>query len=293
MPLVFRIILIAILVLPGGVCLAGDQLSELLHKFAPLPSGRFDSPPCFPTPNGRLFEGEEEGYVAKTRTNDRYGFPGWTREQGERFHKGVDILPVQYEKLKQTVRISYYDPHTHESFSRREPVLVPKDEIYSVLDGTVIMANQDEERSGYGRYIMIEHNFPNGDPFISMYAHLNKVEVKKGQQVITGDRIGWMGTTSSNAGGRTYLKAIPHCHFEIGRVINDGFERTVLAKMLYPKMLGGRYDPRNIQPFDPIQFLRKYKAKPLAKPEPTPVESDSEQSSLEKKVVEAKVRSKD
>jgi peptidoglycan LD-endopeptidase LytH len=289
MPLVFRFILAAILMLPQGICLAGEsQLSELLHKFAPLPSGRFDTPPCFPTPNTRLVEGEEDGYVARTRTNDRYGFPGWTREQGGRFHKGVDILPVQYEKLKQTVRISYYDPHTRSSFSKREPVLVPKDEIYSVLGGKVIMANQDEARSGYGRYIMIEHTFPDGSPFISMYAHLNNVEVKKGQELQTGERIGWMGTTSSNAGGRNYLKAIPHCHFEIGRVINNGFERTVLAKMLYPKMLGGRYDPRNIQPFDPIQFLRKYNAQPVVKFVPEPVESDSEQGQTEKKTSEAK-----
>jgi len=241
---------------------SSSKLSELLHVFAKLPSCGLSQTPCLPTPNDRIYEDDRLGYVARSRTNDQYGFPGWTRSQGERFHKGMDILPIHFEKTKETVRISYYDANTGRSFSKNEPVLVPKDEIFSILDGVVVMANKHEQNSGYGRYIIIEHQFADGASFISMYAHLNWLEVKQGDPVHRGDRIGWMGRTSSDSGGRTYLKAIPHCHFEVGRVIDPNFANTRTAKLLYPRMLGGKFDPRDIQPYDPLVFLTTFKAQP-------------------------------
>ncbi len=241
---------------------ADSQLSERLHAFAKLPSCGLLQTPCLPTPNVRLYDEGEVGFAAKLRTNEQYGLPGWTRDQGTRFHKGVDILPIHFEKTDKTVRIDYYNPETEHSFSKDEPVLIPKDEVYSILDGIVVVANKDEKRSGYGCYIMIQHQFADGKPFISMYAHLDKLEVKKGDTVSLGDLIGWMGRTSSDAGARNYLKAIPHCHFEVGKVIDPDFADTKEAKALYPRILGGKYDPRNIQPYHPIQFLQHFHAQP-------------------------------
>jgi len=232
---------------------------EPIYVFAKLPDSGLSQRPCLPTPNGALFDKDATGFTAKTRTNDRYGLPGWTRGQGARFHKGVDILPVRFEKEKGTVRIEYYDPTTRREFAKNEPILVPKDEIYSILDGVVVVANNDESRSGYGRYVMIEHRFADGTLFISMYAHLDRLEVDEGDTIRRGDTIGWMGRTSSNSGSRTYLKAIPHCHFEVGRVMDADFPKTRKAQRLYPPMLGGKYDPRNIQPYHPIEFLKTYK----------------------------------
>jgi hypothetical protein len=235
------------------------RLSEQLKKFASLPSCGLGSALCYPTPNARLDQ-EDEGFAAKSRTNEKYGLPGWTRGQGARFHKGVDILPINFEKSDKTVRIEYYDAKRDRSFAKYEPVLMPKDEIYSILDGVVVMANSDEQRSGYGRYLMVRHAFKDGASFVSMYAHLDRLEVAKGDFVQLGDRIAWMGRTSSSSEGRNYLRAIPHCHFEVGRIINQSFMKTLIAKRLNPPMLGGNYDPRNIQPYDPVRFLRNYKA---------------------------------
>jgi murein DD-endopeptidase MepM/ murein hydrolase activator NlpD len=239
-------------------------LPPLLHVFAKFPSEGLSQRPCLPTPNTKLLDGETEGFAARTRTNPTYGLPGWTRGQGGRFHKGVDILPVSYERSSQTVCIEYYDPKTSRSFSRDEPVLTPHDEIFAVLDGKVVVANARSERSGYGRYIMIEHHFRDGSPFISMYAHLEGVEVEEGQTVRRGDHIGLMGRTSSKSEGRRYLMAIPHCHFEVGRVIDQGFASTKGARALSPPMLGGKYDPRNIQPYDPLTFFREFHAQPCS-----------------------------
>ncbi len=240
--------------------MAGSKSAALLHVFGELPADGLLQTPCLPTPNTALTADDTEGFAARTRTNETYGMPGWTRGQGGHFHKGVDILPVHFEKTDDTVRIEYYDPKTGRDFAKNETVLVPKDEIYTILDGKVVMANRDESRSGYGRYIMVEHHFADGSPFISMYAHLDRLEVGEGDTVQRGQRIGWMGRTSSNSGGRSYLKAIPHCHFEVGRVINNDFGGTAEAKSLYPRVLGGKYDPRNIQPYQPVKFLRGYHA---------------------------------
>ncbi|MDD2710826.1 MAG: M23 family metallopeptidase [Verrucomicrobiae bacterium] len=215
-----------------------------------------------PTPNKELLDDNILKFAATTITNEQYGMPGWTRGQGSRFHKGVDIQPVQVERGRGTVRIDYYDAKAGRGFYRREPVLIPKDEIYSILDGTVVVANNNEKRSGYGRYVMIEHRFENGSRFVSMYAHLNELTVSEGTPVKAGQRIGWMGGSSSKAGARNYLKAIPHCHFEVGRVIDQNFAGTRRARALYPPMLGGKYDPRNIQPYNPVEFLQTYRAVP-------------------------------
>jgi hypothetical protein len=240
---------------------AASAKTDLSHTFATPPTNSLTQTPCLPTPNQHLYQDEQIGFAARTRTNDDYGFPGWTRESGGRFHKGVDILPVNFDKIDRTVRIEYYDAKTKKNYSRNEPVLIPKDEIYSILDGVVVVANKNENYSGYGRYVTIQHQFADGKPFISMYAHLKSVDVVKGQKVKVGDRIGWMGNTSSSAGGRTYLKAIPHCHFEIGRLISD------MSSMLSPKRFlsrafGVRYTTSNIQPYNPIEFLRKFRAQP-------------------------------
>lgn len=244
----------------GGAAsvVAGTKSGRFLHVFADLPSCGLTQSPCFPTPNHALTDETTEGFSAVTRVNEKYGLPGWTRGQGGRFHKGVDILPVVFEKTEDTVRIEYYDPKTGRDFAKNEAVLVPKDEIFSILDGKVVVANREDTRSGYGRYIMVEHHFADGTPFLSMYAHLNRLDVAEGDTVQRGQRIGWMGQTSSNSGGRNYLRAIPHCHFEVGRVIDPDFASTRDARNLYPKIIGGKYDPRNIQPYHPVSFLREY-----------------------------------
>lgn len=78
------------------------------------------------------------------------------------------------------------------------------DNIYSVADGTVRVskANAGNRTTGYGYYIVIEH-----DTFCSLYAHLQKLKVKEGQRVKAGEVIGHMGNTGESTG--------LHLHFEI------------------------------------------------------------------------------
>ena len=57
--------------------------------------------------------------------------------------------------------------------------------IYATGDGIVKRA--DNRSSGYGRHIRIDHGFG----YVSLYAHLYKYNVKRGQKVKRGDIIGW------------------------------------------------------------------------------------------------------
>lgn len=58
-------------------------------------------------------------------------------------------------------------------------------------------------RGGYGNCVMIDH----GDGLVSVYAHMSRISVKKGQRLGTGQSIGAVGSTGLSTG--------PHLHFEI------------------------------------------------------------------------------
>ena len=69
--------------------------------------------------------------------------------------------------------------------------------------GNGIVKRADNRSSGYGRHIRIDHGFG----YVSLYAHLTKYNVRRGQRVKRGDIIGYVGNTGRSAG--------PHLHYEI------------------------------------------------------------------------------
>lgn len=73
--------------------------------------------------------------------------------------------------------------------------------IYAASDGKIIRA--DARSSGYGKHIRIDHGFG----YVTLYAHLNKYNVKRNQMVKKGDIIGFVGST-----GRSQA---PHLHYEV------------------------------------------------------------------------------
>jgi murein DD-endopeptidase MepM/ murein hydrolase activator NlpD len=73
--------------------------------------------------------------------------------------------------------------------------------VYATGDGKVTRV--DASAAGYGKHIRIEHGYG----YLSLYAHLCKYNVHKGQKVKRGDLIGFVGST-----GRSEA---PHLHYEI------------------------------------------------------------------------------
>jgi murein DD-endopeptidase MepM/ murein hydrolase activator NlpD len=73
--------------------------------------------------------------------------------------------------------------------------------VYAASDGKIVRA--DSRSTGYGKHIRIDHGFG----YVTLYAHLNKYNVKRGQNVKKGDVIGFVGST-----GRSQA---PHLHYEV------------------------------------------------------------------------------
>ena len=69
--------------------------------------------------------------------------------------------------------------------------------------GNGIVKRADNRSAGYGRHIRIDHGFG----YVSLYAHLSKYNVRRGQKVKRGEIIGYVGNTGRSAG--------PHLHYEI------------------------------------------------------------------------------
>ncbi|WP_053228454.1 peptidoglycan DD-metalloendopeptidase family protein [Spirochaeta cellobiosiphila] len=74
--------------------------------------------------------------------------------------------------------------------------------IKAALDGTVVTVGY---HSSYGNYIVINHQ----KGYQTLYGHLQKALVKKGQRVMQGDQIGLMGSTGYSTGSHLHF-----CVFE-------------------------------------------------------------------------------
>ena len=77
--------------------------------------------------------------------------------------------------------------------------------IYATGDGTVSRA--DSRAAGFGKHVRIDHGFG----YVSIYAHMDRYVVVKGDKVKRGDLIGYVGSS-----GRSVA---PHLHYEI---VKDG-----------------------------------------------------------------------
>ena len=66
--------------------------------------------------------------------------------------------------------------------------------------GVVIKA---ERSGGYGKCVKVDHGYG----YVSIYAHMSKIKVKKGQKVKHGDLLGLVGSTGRSTG--------PHLHYEL------------------------------------------------------------------------------
>lgn len=75
--------------------------------------------------------------------------------------------------------------------------------VYVAAEGAVIRTGY--EAAGYGRFVEIRH--PNG--MTTLYAHLSRLDVRSGDHLGSGERLGLVGSTGRSTG--------PHLHFEVRR----------------------------------------------------------------------------
>ena len=100
-------------------------------------------------------------------------------------------------------------------------------EIYATGDG--VISKVKRSKRGYGNYVKINHGFG----YETLYAHMSKYIVKKGQKVKRGEVIGYVGNTG--------ISTAPHLHYEVrkdNKKINPvNFYYNDLTPEEYEKML--------------------------------------------------------
>ncbi len=79
----------------------------------------------------------------------------------------------------------------------------PGTPIYATGNGRVIKASRDN--TGYGLMVEVDHGYG----YVTIYAHLSKVNVRPGQVVKRGEVLGLVGNTG--------LSTAPHLHYEVVR----------------------------------------------------------------------------
>ena len=77
--------------------------------------------------------------------------------------------------------------------------------VFAPGNGKVIFAGK---KRGYGQVVELDHGFG----YTTLYAHLSKIKVRKGEKVKRGDLLGLSGRSGELATG-------PHLHYE---VLHDG-----------------------------------------------------------------------
>jgi hypothetical protein len=107
------------------------------------------------------------------------------------------------------------DPHHGVEFSN--PSGTP---VYAAAEGIVLFAGADTEAiyapwaNYYGNLVVLEHK----DKLFTLYAHLSKIDVRTGQNVSVGDKIGEVGRTGVAIGS--------HLHFEVRRGNGEDYFAT-------------------------------------------------------------------
>lgn len=75
-------------------------------------------------------------------------------------------------------------------------------EIYVTGNGKV---KEVKYQSGFGKHIVVDHGYG----YETVYAHLSDYNVRRGQQVLRGEVLGYVGTTGTSTA--------PHLHYEVHR----------------------------------------------------------------------------
>lgn len=200
-----------------------------------------------PTDNDKIFTDPTEFYMYTDRNFEgvrskpwQGGTYGFSRNQRRtsigivytRFHEGIDIRPV-----------------------RRDASGNPLDDVYSMMNGTVVHVSSDSSKSNYGRYMVVHHDFGNG-PFFSLYAHLSSATAAVGQQVRAGQPIAKMGYT-----GAGINRERAHVHVELAMLLSDRFQDWY-SRHFTSANHHGIYNGINMIGLDIASLLKAHRANP-------------------------------
>ena len=214
----------------GAIALA---LAGSLRGAPAIPLGQHH----WPTPNRAILEqGGLDRLLQPTASGKlESALFGCVRNDGERFHEGIDLKPISRDAAGEAT-----------------------DAIYAFEDGVVRYVNLNASKSSFGRYIVVEHpGIAAG--VVSVYAHLRSAArgIAVGSTVKGGQAIAVMGRS---AGGYTIPKDRAHLHFELGFWLGPDFQRWYDSQPFDTPNDHGAYNGMNIVGMDAwglFQALKK------------------------------------
>ena len=187
--------------------------------------------PRWPTDNPAFDQNKPmEAYLQSTASGlVRSGSFGCVRNNGARFHEGIDIKSIHRDRHNRT-----------------------KDPVYAILPGQIAYVNRKPGRSSYGCYVVIQHHL-HELYYYSLYAHLSQINVQIGQTVQQGDKIGIMGNTACEP--IPWIRA--HLHFEIGLAIGSpsSFQTWYNAQGFPQSNCHGAWNGLNLIGLNPLDFF--------------------------------------
>ena len=161
------------------------------------------------------------------------------------YRKGdVSATPATSVTAKPTPNGLYSLPLKREEFmlvtspfgNRRDPMDHSKTQFHKGIDvsckneaneallatennGKVVGVNHNANTGG-GKSVTIEYNREDGSKYQTTYMHMSSIDVKVGDNVNAGQKIGVSGNTGTRTTG-------PHLHFEVKTIASDGTKRNI------------------------------------------------------------------
>ena len=166
----------------------GKKIGGAEYRTADLSATAPNTQNVKPTPNGlySLPLKREEFMLVTSPYGNRRDPMNHSKTQ---FHKGIDIS------------------------CRNETLLATEN------NGKVVGVNHNANTGG-GKSVTIEYNREDGSKYQTTYMHMSNIDVKVGDTVNAGDKIGVSGNTGTRTTG-------PHLHFEVKTVAADGTKRNI------------------------------------------------------------------
>lgn len=126
------------------------------------------------------------------------------------------IKPVREDKLKRSIKnlsgygIRLHPVHKVKKLHQGIDFTAPRGTPIQAT-GSGVVTRVESRKNGYGKNVIIDHGYG----YTTLYAHMREVEVKIGDKVVKGQKIGEVGSTGTSTA--------PHCHYEIrinGKAVN-------------------------------------------------------------------------
>ena len=141
---------------------------------------------------------------------------GYSPDGGSSYHKGTNRTCCANDYYALDIILN-----NHANNGKGQPLV-------AIADGTVRKAGKATGGwSSYGLRVYIEHDFGDGHKYISLYAHMDSLDVSPGDTVEKGETIGTLGGSCTDDNGNVNKSCFGyHVHFALHRDSSIGGSGT-------------------------------------------------------------------